>query len=410
LSKRTDSELPPFDPFRIDFQEEPGGYLRARRSKTPIFYEQSLGQWVICGYDLARAALRNTTELSTINTLDPLVEPSSRSKDVLATYGFAPQRVLVNTDGEQHRRRRRQLTPPLSEAAVRRAAPMAHRVVDGYIDKFQARGSAELVGELLWGAAADIGLAVAGVPEDRIAEARECAVVTADFWWGRPTEDEQIQVAHRMGRWWQLAGELVAELRRRPGAGWIPHAIEVAREDRSLDEAVLQTMMMSGLVAAHETTMNAAANALLLLLERPAVWEALREDPTLTPRAVEECLRLGASVMCWRRRAAAPLTLGGQSIEAGEDVLIVLDSANRDERRFCDPDEFDLDRRDAHRHLSFGSGEHVCAGAALARMEIALVIDSLATRLPGLSLGRAPRYRANASFRGPIRLDVRWHP
>jgi ferredoxin-NADP reductase len=170
-------------------------------------------------------------------------------------------------------------------------------------------------------------------------------------------------------------------------------------------------MMMAIIVAAHETTANASANAMKLLLQHPDVWQQICDDPGLIPNAVEECLRHNGSVAAWRRLATKDVQVGGVDIPAGSKLLIVTASANHDERQFGDADLFDIRRDNASEHLTFGYGAHQCMGKNLARMEMQVFLEEFTRRLPHMRLS-AQRfsYVANTSFRGPEHLWVEWDP
>lgn len=109
-----------------------------------------------------------------------------------------------------------------------------------------------------------------------------------------------------------------------------------------ITDSYLHSMMMAGIVAAHETTANATANAMKLLLQHPDAWRDICDDPSLIPNAVEECLRHNGSVAAWRRLATKDVTIGGVAVPAGSKLLIVTSSANHDEARFADADLFDI--------------------------------------------------------------------
>jgi hypothetical protein len=168
-------------------------------------------------------------------------------------------------------------------------------------------------------------------------------------------------------------------------------------------------MMMAGLVAAHETTANATANAVKLLLQHPKVWQEICADPSLIPNAVEECLRHNGSVAAWRRLATKDVVIGGQAIPAGSKLLIVTSSANHDEQHFVDADLFDIHRDNASDHLTFGYGSHQCMGKNLARMEMQIFLEEFTRRLPHMQLAEQRfTYVPNTSFRGPEHLWVQW--
>jgi ferredoxin-NADP reductase len=170
-------------------------------------------------------------------------------------------------------------------------------------------------------------------------------------------------------------------------------------------------MMMAGIVAAHETTANATANALKLLLQHPQAWRDICDDPSLIPNAVEECLRHNGSVAAWRRLATKDVKIGGIDIPAGSKLLIVTSSANHDQHQFADADLFDIRRENASDQLTFGYGAHQCMGKNLARMEMQIFLDELTRRLPHMRLAEQRfTYVPNTSFRGPEHLYVEWDP
>ena len=172
----------------------------------------------------------------------------------------------------------------------------------------------------------------------------------------------------------------------------------------------MATILFGLLLAGHETTTNLLGNALRRLLEDPARWSALVTDPTAIPGAVEEVLRFDSSVVHWRRRTTATATLSGVELPAGADVLVCIGAANRDPDVFDRPHEFDLHRTNAHDHLSFGAGPHLCLGAPLARLEARVVLEELTAALPSLRLDddQALQFAPIIAFRGPRALHVSW--
>jgi hypothetical protein len=169
-------------------------------------------------------------------------------------------------------------------------------------------------------------------------------------------------------------------------------------------------IVYSLLFAGHETTTGLISNALRQLLTHRHAWEEICRDASLIPNAVEEVLRFDSSVIAWRRQATQAVEIGGVPVPAGANLLLLLGSANRDPAVFEDPERFDIHRRNAREHLSFGQGVHYCLGAPLGRLEARVVLEELSARLPGLRLvpGQAPRFRPNTTFRGPLALLAEW--
>src|SRR6266511_3702417 len=162
------------------------------------------------------------------------------------------------------------------------------------------------------------------------------------------------------------------------------------------------------LFAGFETTTNLLGNGLRLLLDRPEHAARLRDDPGLAAAYVEEVLRYESPVQLTSRWNPDDLELGGVTVPARSEVLILLASANRDPRRFVDPDVFHPDRPD-NQPLSFGGGPHFCLGSALARQEAQVAFPMLLRRLTGLRLAGEPVRRDRMILRGYQHLPVAVH-
>jgi cytochrome P450 len=201
------------------------------------------------------------------------------------------------------------------------------------------------------------------------------------------TEEERASLQLEM--WEYLIG--VAEDRRRhPAADLVSELANVGSDPaaggEALSEAELAMFLIQLLVAGNETTRNLISAGLVALAENPAQWAALRADPSLVPSAVEELLRWTTPVISFMRTATEPTTIRGVAVAAGDPVLLVYASANRDEEVFG-PDAASL-RVDRHPnpHVSFGFGPHFCLGAALARLEGRIVLGELLSRFESVSL------------------------
>ncbi len=402
-----------FDPFSDAFQQDPPEYVRWAREQEPVFYSPLLGYWVVTRYDDIKAIFRDNLTFSPSIALEKITPTGPEANAVLASYGYAMNRTLVNEDEPAHMPRRRLLMEPFTPAALAQHEPMVRRLAREYVDRFIDDGRADLVDQMLWEATLTVGMHFLGVPEEDMAMVRKYSVAHTVNTWGRPRPEEQVAVAHAVGNFWQFAGGLIEKMRRNPDApGWMQFGIRMQREHPDIvTDSYLHSMMMAGIVAAHETTANAAANAMKLLLQHPQVWRELCEDPSLIPNAVEECLRHNGSIAAWRRLATKDVTIGGVHIPAGAKLLIVSSSANRDEAHFSDAELFDIRRDNASDHLTFGYGSHQCMGKNLARMEIQVFLEEFTTRLPHLHLAEQRfTYLPNTSFRGPEHVWVEWDP
>lgn len=154
-----------------------------------------------------------------------------------------------------------------------------------------------------------------------------------------------------------------------------------------------------------DTTVHAVSAALYLFARHPDQWELLRADPSLVPAATAEVLRMHSPVRYFTRRTTGPGDLGSTTVPPHTTILIMFGSANRDERRYPDPDRFDITRAPSH-HLAFGYGVHHCVGANLARREINTLLEVLLRRVTRLDLLDEPTWTRNLSIHGLERLPI----
>ncbi|GGO29835.1 hypothetical protein GCM10010116_59790 [Microbispora rosea subsp. aerata] len=403
-----------FDPFGKDYLENPPESLRWSRDGEPVFYSPKLGYWVVTRYEDVKAVFRDNIRFSPSIALEKITPTCDEANEILARYDYGMNRTLVNEDEPAHMPRRRALMDPFTPKELARHEPMVRRLTREYVDRFIDSGKADLVDEMLWEIPLTVALHFLGVPEEDMDTLRRYSIAHTVNTWGRPTLEEQINVAENVGRFWQYAGKVLEKLRQDPsGHGWMPYSIRVQQEQPDvITDSYLHSMMMAGIVAAHETTANAAANAIKLLLEHRQAWDEICRDPSLISNAVEECLRHSGSVAAWRRLVTEDTTIGGVEIPKGAKLLIVNSSANHDERHFDAPDDFDIRRENASDHLTFGYGSHQCMGKNLARMELQIFLEELTKRLPHMRLvpGQEFTYLPNTSFRGPDHLWVEWDP
>ncbi|MGR2738637.1 cytochrome P450/oxidoreductase [Billgrantia sp. Q4P2] len=402
-----------FDPFDRPYQLDPAEALRWSREQEPVFYSPKLGYWVVSRYDDIKAIFRDNLTFSPSIALEKITPASDEALAVLERYDYGMNRTLVNEDEPAHMARRRELLEAFTPEALEAHAPMVRRLVREKLDAIVDRGRADLVAEMFWEVPLTVALHFLGVPEEDMEQLRRFSVAHTLNTWGRPSPEQQVEVAEGVGRFWQYSGQVLAKMQAQPrGHGWMYDMIEKNRQKPDVvTDNYLHSMMMAIIVAAHETTALATANAFRQLLSRPAVWAELCANPELIPAAAEECLRHSGSVVAWRRIATREVEVGGVTIPEGGKILMVTASANHDPAHFENPDELDIYRDNAVDHLTFGYGSHQCMGKNLGRMEMRIFLEEFTRRLPHLELEEQEfTFLPNTSFRGPEALWVRWDP
>jgi cytochrome P450 family 142 subfamily A polypeptide 1 len=175
--------------------------------------------------------------------------------------------------------------------------------------------------------------------------------------------------------------------------------------ERLSDEALVSEALLL-LVGGNETTRNVISGGMEMLMRHPDQRQRLIEDPALIPAAAEECLRWVSPILNMNRTATQDFELHGETIRAGDQVLLMYASANRDATVFADPETFDVGRN-PNPHVAFGFGPHFCLGAMLARMEIRVMFEEVLRRLPDLRLGADDVARTPSTFiRGIMHMPV----
>lgn len=173
------------------------------------------------------------------------------------------------------------------------------------------------------------------------------------------------------------------------------------------DELIKMGILL--MVAGNETTRNGLTGGMQLLIENPAAYQQLREDPSLVPSAVEEMLRMVSPVLSFQRTATQDTQIRDVPIKKGERVLMLYGSANRDAEEFENPESFDINR--SPHHLAFGIGNHFCLGANLARMELRVALNEILRRTPDMRYATGgPEFGESALVRSVMHMHVKFTP
>jgi len=323
------------------------------------------------------------------------------------SFAFIEQHML-NRDGADHRRLRRLVTKAFTPRMVEQLRPRIEEIAGGLLDAVEARGEMDIVEEYAFPLPITVIAELLGIPvadRDRFRRWSN-AIVTPAF-----GPDALTEFGSLMADFVGYLHSLFERRRSEPEEDLISALLQVRDGGDALSEQELFSMVVLLIVAGHETTVNLIANAVLALLEHTDQLAELRRDPARVSAAIEECLRYDGPVeRALNRWAASDVDLGGHTIRRGDDVIVVLGSANRDPERFRDADLLDLDRGDT-KHVAFGRGSHYCLGAPLASLEGEVALTTLLRRLPGVRLAVAReelRWRPVPLFRSLVSLPVAW--
>ena len=401
-----------YDLYSDDFRAQTYSTFAQMRADDPVICQPGIdGQtmiWFVTRHDdVVRVLLddeRFVRDPSLALTPEQLEASMSQMPD---SFAFIEQHML-NRDGADHRRLRRLVTKAFTPRMVEQLRPRIEEIASELLDAVEARGEMDVVEEYAFPLPITVIAELLGIPaadRDRFRRWSN-AVVTPSF-----GPDALAEFGNLMADFVAYLRALFDRRRSEPAEDLISALLQVRDGGDALSEQELFSMVVLLIVAGHETTVNLIANAVLALLEHPDQLAELRRDPARVPAAIEECLRFDGPVeRALNRWAASDVELGGHTIRRGDDVIVILGSANRDPERFPEPNVLDLDRDDT-KHVAFGRGSHYCLGAPLARLEGEVALTTLLRRLPGIRLAVTRdelRWRPVPLFRSLASLPIAW--
>jgi cholest-4-en-3-one 26-monooxygenase len=315
--------------------------------------------------------------------------------------------LMISLDPPDHTKLRKLISSGFTPRRINDLAVQVKARVDSVIDSVAERGECDLVRDVaLWlplHAIADL----VGVPEEDRKQVFEWTELTFGFD-ADTTAEERGEAAQAM---YAYADAMCAERADTPRDDLMSVLLHAEIDGDRLDQMQIAVFFMLLQNAGSETTRNLITTGMLTLLEHRDDLARLQGDLSILPVAIEELLRLATPVMSFTRMAAKDTEIGGQAVAAGDHVLMVYASANRDERAFDDADGLHL-TRDPNDHVAFGAGgPHFCLGAHLARLESKLMFEAILARFEGLEMAADPASlpRVNSNLiDGLAEMPVRW--
>ncbi len=320
-------------------------------------------------------------------------------------------RSIISLDPPDHTRIRKLVQPSFTGRGMETMRPRIQATVDDLLDRVEAEAAArgertpnrrmELIPQFAYPFPVKVISDLLGIPqEDRLRiKGWTEYLLQVDR---RSDAAFDSQVREGLREFVAYLKELFHRKRAHPGDDMISRMVLIEDEGDTLteEEAIATVFLMY--LAGHVTTVNLIGNGVVALLTHPEQLAKLQADPDLTKNAVEEILRYWSPVdFIARRTATEDMEVAGTQVRKGDEVAFGLASANHDPRRFAHPDEFDITRPDANRHIAFGKGIHVCLGAPLARIEGRVALETIVRRYPHLRLDEsATNLQWSALFRG----------
>ncbi|MBV8893607.1 MAG: cytochrome P450, partial [Acidobacteria bacterium] len=316
-----------------------------------------------------------------------------------------------------HDRLRRQCMrhfgPPHSPHVIPDMEPECVRIVNDMLDKAKRKKRIDVVDDYAYPLPVAVICRIMGVPfkdephlHDWIADFMAGTEVGPDAGTEEGQRRKEKGAAGAAAFTKYMIG-LVESVEKKPSDGMISKMVHDDGPDGRMSPGEVVSNCILIFIAGHDSTVNLISHCVLTFLRNPGTTDLLRRRPELIPRAIEEVLRLQSSVNFWPTWTALDdIEIDGTTIPKGSPIFFMYGAANRDPRKFRDPDKFDLEREEKE-SLGWAAGIHVCMGGQLARLEVNTAVEVFLRRVenPRLVLDPPP-YRRNALFRGPLHLPV----
>ncbi|MBI5129993.1 MAG: cytochrome P450 [Rhodopseudomonas palustris] len=385
------------DPFALDFFADPYPAQEAMREAGPVVYLDKWNVYGVARYDEVHAVLN-----------DPLTFCSSRGvglSDFKKETPWRPPSLILEADPPAHTRPRAVLSKVLSPATMKRIRDGFAAAADAKVDELLQRGSIDAIADLAEAYPLSVFPDALGLKQ----EGREHLLPYAGLVFnafGPPNELRQSAI-ERSAPHQAYVNEQCQRPNLAPGGfGACIHAFSDTGEITP-DEAPL--LVRSLLSAGLDTTVYGIGAAVYCLARFPEELQRLRADPSLARNAFEEAVRFESPVQTFFRTTTREVELGGAVIGEGEKVLMFLGSANRDPRRWSEPDRYDITRKTSG-HVGFGSGIHMCVGQLVARLEGEVMLSALARKVAAIEITGPVKRRFNNTLRGLESLPIKLTP
>ncbi|HUZ35424.1 MAG TPA: cytochrome P450 [Streptosporangiaceae bacterium] len=381
------------DPFSDEFLRDPFACHTQLRETGPVVWLDRYAIWGMARYGEVHEALRDWETFCS--------SAGVGLSDFRKEKPWRPPSLLLEADPPEHSRARKAVARALSPRTIRDLRADFARAADDLVTELLARGTVDGVTDIAQAYPLRVFPQAVGVTED----CGEQLLAYGDMAFNAFGPRNHLQQTS-MAQAQPVAAWIAAHCTREAlTPGGLGDRVYASADEGTLTQDEAALLVRSLLTAGVDTTVIGLGCALDCLARDPSQWRLLRENPSLAGQAFEETLRYASPVQTFFRTTTRAVEAGGVRIGAGEKVLLFLAAANRDPRRWPDPERFDITRR-ANGHVGFGYGIHACVGAAFARLEGEELLAALARQVESLTPAGEPRRRLNNTLSGFASLPL----
>jgi len=385
------------DPFALDFFDDPYPTHQELREAGPVVY---LDKWNVFG------VARHAEVHAVLN--DPMTFCSSRGaglSDFAKETPWRPPSLILEADPPAHTRTRAVLSKVLSPAVMKQIKDRFVSAAAAKVDELLEHRHFDAIPDLAEAYPLSVFPDAMGLKQEGREHLLPYAGVVFNAF-GPPNELRQTAIERSMPHQAYVAEQCQRDSLSPGGFGACIHAFA---ETGEITDAEAPLLVRSLLSAGLDTTVNGIAAAIYCLARYPEQMARLRDDPSLARNAFEEAVRFESPVQTFFRTTTREVEISGSRIGEGEKVLMFLAAANRDPRRWTDPDRYDITRKTSG-HVGFGSGIHMCVGQLVARLEGEAVLTAFARKVGSVAISGPVKRRYNNTLRGLESLPITLTP
>lgn len=362
------------------------------RELGPVVYLPRHDMYALARYDEVSEVLRQPLRFVSSRGVSPI----QKVNDILVGS-------TLNSDPPEHDRTRAVTSEPLLPGALKEIEPMLEKAVNGLIDTLCQRGEFDAIADFAQYLPVTIVAELVGLPVDSEQMLKWASATFNLFGTENARTDQAFKDLTNL-RDFLLEYGRPEKLKE---GGWAKRIFDVGAQ-RGIPYETCAQLMRDYINPSLDTTISTTGQIVKFFADHPDQWDLIRKDASLIPNAVEEAVRMATPIRAFTRYAVEDSEIARHTIPAGKRVIVIYASANRDHRKFSDPDRFDV-TRDVHDHLGFGQGVHMCMGMHLARREIILLIEALRRRVERFELTAEPVVAMNNTIRAYARMPVKVH-
>jgi cytochrome P450 len=379
---------------------------------SPVFEVPGANITLVLSYDLIAEATARIEEFS--NDFQGLLS-GLRSEDpevkAILEQGWPQVNTLLTADPPVHTRFRKLVNLAFSMKRVDAIEAHMREIVVALIEDIAACGSCDFVRDFAIPLPVQMISEQIGIDRADFATVKRWSDAFADRLGGMIAKERELECAREVVEFQHAMKAQIDDRRKAPKDDLLSDLVNARVEgERPLDDAELLSILQQLMVAGNETTTSTLAGGLVQLIRNPEQLRKLQADPALIPNAVEEMLRTESPTAGLWRVVTRDTELGGVPVKQGTMLMLRFAAANRDPKRFENPDAFDVTRKNARTHLAFGRGIHMCVGNMLSRKEVTVAFQELIARVDGFEIADegALAYPPNMLLRGLSALPVRF--